>query len=227
MEAYRARVAEEQAAMGQPETEEHYKQAKEHLDKDTKNALALAEINGAITNLETQRDSLTKQINDLKEQEKKNLPLLKWKAMCERGRMILHRDNLPNMVAQKYLDAINVKLAQYTEVFDVPFTATIGKDLGIECLFSGNNVTSVGRLSGGQKVMLGVAFRFAVHEMFAANLGLLALDEPTLALDDDHVECVSDLLEKVKSYSKTAGLQLIVVTHEQRLTGVFDSVIRV
>ena len=75
--------------------------------------------------------------------------------------------------------------------------------------------------------MLGIAFRFAVHKLFAANMGLMILDEPTLALDDDHVECVFNLLEKVKGYSRTAGLQLIIVTHEQRLTGVMDGVIQV
>ena len=51
------------------------------------------------------------------------------------------------------------------------------------------------------------------------------LDEPTVYLDSDRVDSVLTLLEKAKGYSKSAGLQLVVITHETRLAGVFDQVI--
>ena len=74
--------------------------------------------------------------------------------------------------------------------------------------------------------MLGIAFRFAIYDLFVNNLGFMVLDEPTVYLDHDRIEGVFELLQRVKGYSQAAGLQLIVVTHEARLQGVFDQTIR-
>ena len=82
------------------------------------------------------------------------------------------------------------------------------------------------RLSGGQKVELSLAFRFAIYDLFSGNLGLLVLDEPTVFLDTDRIDSVCRLMTMVRSYSQSAGLQVIVVTHEQRLAEVCDCVIR-
>ena len=162
----------------------------------------------------------------LREAEAKVKPTLAFKDLCERSRMLLHRDRLPNMVAQAFIKAINVKLAAYIELFEVPFTVRIEPDLSIRCLFGGNREASAERLSGGQKVMLGIAFRFAIYDLFVNNLGFMVLDEPTVYLDHDRIEGVFELLQRVKGYSQAAGLQLIVVTHEARLQGVFDQTIR-
>ncbi len=149
----------------------------------------------------------------------------KFKNLCEKARTVLHRDQLPNLVAQAYLQSLNSRLQRYLELFEVPFLCRICPDLSVECLFDGTP-RSAERLSGGQKVMLGISFRFAVNELFVNSLGLMVLDEPTVYLDKDRIGCVVKLLEKVKGYSQAAGLQLIVVTHEERLTEVFDQTIR-
>jgi DNA repair exonuclease SbcCD ATPase subunit len=148
-----------------------------------------------------------------------------WRALVERVRMVLHRDQLPNIVAQAYLGALNTKLSDYLSIFESTFMAQIKPDISIECQFPGGHIATAERLSGGQKVMLGIAFRFAIYDLFAQSLGFMVLDEPTVYLDSDHVESVFTLLERVKSYSAAAGLQLIVVTHEMRLAGVLDKVI--
>ena len=116
------------------------------------------------------------------------------------------------------------KLAKYLELFEAPYLARITDDISIQCTF-GDRVVPAERLSGGEKVVLGIAFRFAVYELFVSNLGLLILDEPTVYLDSDRIDSVLSLLERVKGYSRSAGLQLIVITHEARLAGVFDQVI--
>jgi exonuclease SbcC len=153
--------------------------------------------------------------------------LKSYKDLCEKARAVLHRDCLPNLVARGYLRLLNAGLAKYLEIFGVPFTSRLNDDLSISCVFGGRQEPSPAeRLSGGQKVALGIAFRFAVYELFTANLGVLVLDEPTVYLDHDRVDSVFRLLEHVRTYSKSAGLQVIVVTHEERLAGVFDGVIR-
>lgn len=165
------------------------------------------------------------QLEGYKNEESATAARRDWRSLLERVRMVLHRDQLPNIVAQAYLGALNAKLADYLSIFESPFTAQIKTDISIECQFLGGHAAQAERLSGGQKVMLGIAFRFAIYDLFAQSLGFMVLDEPTVYLDSDHVESVFTLLERVKSYSATAGLQLIVVTHEMRLAGIMDKVI--
>jgi len=187
---------------------------------------AISRLHGEKVELERNR-TVNKQQLEIYHQEEAALSQLKgWRELMERVRMVLHRDQLPNIVAQAYLGALNKKLAEYLAIFESPFMAQLKTDISIECQFPGGHIAAAERLSGGQKVMLGIAFRFAIYDLFAENLGFMVLDEPTVYLDTDHVESVFTLLERVKSYSATAGLQLIIPTHEARLAGVLDKVIR-
>jgi DNA repair exonuclease SbcCD ATPase subunit len=202
-----------------------YQTSKEKLEKHNKAVLAEATLAGRIATLQDQQKSTEAQISTLKAEEAKLEKVKEWRELLEKARQCLHRDQLPNLVAQSYIRALNGRLAKYLDMFEVPYTCKIGPEMDVVCAFSGGRKLPAERLSGGEKVMLGIAFRFAIYDLFASNLGLLILDEPTVFLDDDRIDCVYDLLEKVKSYSKSAGLQLIVITHEKRLAAVADRVI--
>lgn len=173
-----------------------------------------------------QHEALAAETTILIEKENTLAGAKKYKDLAERTRMLFHADRLPNMVAQGFIKALNNRLGKYIEMFEVPFTARMNPDFSMICTFPSKPEVMAERLSGGQRVMLGIAFRFAVYDQFVNDLGLMVLDEPTIALDNDRIESVFTLLSRVKSYSQAAGLQLIVVTHEQRLQGVFDQVIR-
>jgi len=229
-----ARQAAYDAALGMVEgisesecdvTAEEYESLKVTLEKDGKARLRIAELKGRISALAQRYEDLTAQIKDFTAKEALSEKMRQWRDMVERARILLHHDELPNTVAQTYFKVINNRLGHYMEMFEAPYSATILPGNEIKCMFGGGHEVPAERLSGGQRVILGVAFRFAVYDIFVGELGILILDEPTVFLDDDNVEGVRQLLERVRSYSKSAGLQLIVVTHEKSLAGVFDQVI--
>lgn len=220
------RLAEHQKTAVESVSQEAIQAASSALVANHEHEVKHAAVGTKMDSLAEQKRLLDNELVALREAEGKVKPTLAFKNMCERSRMILHRDRLPNMVAQAFIKAINQKLGAYIELFEVPFTVKIEPDLSIRCFFGGNREAMAERLSGGQKVMLGIAFRFAIYDLFVNNLGFMVLDEPTVYLDHDRIEGVFDLLQKVKGYSQSAGLQLIVVTHEARLQGVFDQTIR-
>jgi len=111
-------------------------------------------------------------------------------------------------------------------VFDIPFTAAIKDDLDVVCVFPGAGEKPAGRLSGGQKVMLGIAFRFAVYRLFASELGFMILDEPTSMLADEKVQSVVDVMQSVRRYAHNTGMQLVVITHKSQLETAFDQTVR-
>lgn len=140
-------------------------------------------------------------------------------------RAVLHRNNLPRVVAEHYLRALQVETNQFLEVFDAPFRVEADDKLSFRALFNDGREQPAGRLSGGEKVVLALAFRLSVNSMFAAEVGLLCLDEPTVGLDEHNLGCLQTALLRLKELSRERGLQVIMVTHERSLGHLFDRVI--
>jgi DNA repair exonuclease SbcCD ATPase subunit len=65
-----------------------------------------------------------------------------------------------------------------------------------------------------------------VNEIFASNLGLLILDEPTVHLDDANVQYLTEIFDELRKTVKNVNMQVIVVTHEPQLEGHFDTIIK-
>ena len=200
---------------------------KDALEKDSKAREAIAHATGARDSLLKQKADLEAQIAQWEAEEVKLARIRIWKGHLENGRRLLHRDALPGEVARTYMEALNERLSYYLELFGSPFMADIGPDGTVVCRFTDRPEMPSERLSGGQKVVLGVAFRFAIYDLFVADLGVMILDEPTVYLDDKNVGAVAELLNHLKGFSRQAGMQLIVVTHEQQLVDSFDQVISV
>jgi DNA repair exonuclease SbcCD ATPase subunit len=121
---------------------------------------------------------------------------------------------------QLALDGTNDLLAQ----FDAGFSVEMGSSLGFLARRHGGKPFAATRLSGGEKVLFSLAFRVKVNAMFASDVGLLVLDEPTAGVDEVNITCLERAFTKLRELSSSAGLQVIVVTHEQRLAPLFDHV---
>jgi DNA repair exonuclease SbcCD ATPase subunit len=215
------------AKMGKPVPEVDYKACKDALDMHTKSKEKAAKLAGVVETLSSQCKTIRDQIKKHQEEEQGLEKVVHWQKLLEQARIVLHRDNLPNLVARSYLGGINAAIAKYMELFGAPFQTLLKDDLSVECHFPGGFAQPAERLSGGQRVLLGLAFRFAVYDLFTSTLGVLIIDEPTAYLDGENIDNVFKLLENVKEYSKASGLQVIVISHEPRLMPVFDHVIEV
>lgn len=185
-----------------------------------------AGIDGQLAQLRGQRAGVLTELEQLKAESSKLEAVHKYKMLCEQARSVLHRDCLPLIVTRSFLAVLNTHMAEYLQIFDVPFTAAIEGDLSVVCQFPGVGKQSAGRLSGGQRVVLGIAFRFAICRLFAADLHFMILDEPTAFLDSDKIQGVITVLQSVRRHMHNTGAQLIVVTHEPELAVAFDHTVR-
>ena len=186
----------------------------------------LANVTGQLSQLQTHRASTLSELTQLKEQAAKMEATKKYEALCERARSLLHHDCLPQVATQAYLAGLNARLNKYLMTFEVPFSCTIKEDLAVMCVIPGIGEKPADRLSGGQKVMLSLAFRFSVYDMFAIDLGFMVLDEPTSMLDTDRVTAVVEVLQAIRRHACSTGMQLIVVTHEEELKAAFDHTVQ-
>jgi len=224
LDEVQARSSElDKARAEQPEiSEEDAAAAEAALAKRTTLGQEKANIDGQLVQLQSSRATLVLEIDTLETQIEKSDGLRQYRQYCERARTLLHHDCLPLIVTQSYLTSLNAQVGEYLRTFSAPFSGRINDDLSIVCDFGDGIERPAARLSGGQKVALSVAFRFAVYSLFASDAGFMALDEPTAYLDEKHIAAVVALLQQVRQYVHSAGMQLIVVTHEPALIPTFD-----
>jgi DNA repair exonuclease SbcCD ATPase subunit len=201
-------------------------------DTATKRLEALQRSYAQRQGLEQQRTEFQFQYNQLgnelaaaEQQEVQAERLRKWSAVAERARAALK--NAPRLVAQRNLLLLEASINELLQIFGVNFcvkVSTDGTPSFIAEFFDGRKQVAQ-RLSIGQKTVLALAFRVAVNSMFAEEIGLLALDEPTASLDAPRIKALAPVLEKLRELSTAKGLQCLLVTHASSLSHLFESTI--
>ena len=116
----------------------------------------------------------------------------------------------------RMVKGFNALLDFYLSKFSVPYQACLTEDFDLLVNVRDQGWVNARRLSGGQKVALVVAFRFALSELFASKVPLLVFDEPTAWLDDKHISYMVDVLQMAKSFINK-GVYVLLVTHETAL----------
>jgi exonuclease SbcC len=168
---------------------------------------------------------LSEQYDGVVQQENELTRVKEWLHLSEQAREALK--NAPRLVAQRNLLKLETSINELLQIFGVNFVVAVAGDGSPTFrakFFDGRDVQAQ-RLSIGQKTVLALAFRVAVNAMFAEEIGLLALDEPTASLDAARIQALAPVLEKLRDLSTSKGLQCLLVTHASNLSHLFESVI--
>ncbi|TBU46351.1 hypothetical protein BD309DRAFT_1078711 [Dichomitus squalens] len=73
-----------------------------------------------------------------------------------------------------------------------------------------------GRCSAGQKMLASIIIRLALADSFGQNCGILALDEPTNALDTENIDALAaSLVDIINERRDHANFQLVIITHDE------------
>jgi DNA repair exonuclease SbcCD ATPase subunit len=210
---------------GELPTEEELADAKEYiniadLDKATKATLE-GQTKELTKRLVTERSDL----EEIKKSKERASSLTKFCSMLDQARALLHRDAFPSGKIKAFVDKMLTGANSYLECMHAGFSMSYSTDGFLAYFHKTCKTMRADRLSGGEKVIFALAFRFAVNELHT-DTGFLVLDEPTVFLDDAHIIDVVNALALVKS-KLVPRVQLIVVTHDERLAAVADSVFQV
>lgn len=141
-------------------------------------------------------------------------------------RALFHHSVLQRDVALAYRDRLATLTNDTLRSMGVAFSTSLSEDMALLTRGTDGRERDARRLSGGEKVLLALAFRVAVHSLFARGLGLLALDEPTAGLDGENLKCLELAIESLRRLTSSSGLQVIVVTHEPVLDRLCDHAVR-
>lgn len=181
------------------------------------------EIERQITELEFTARQLAEKQNQAAADEQRAVKLREWLEIAGQSREALK--NAPRLVAQRNLQRLESAVNDILQIFAVNFSVRVATDGSLTFLaefFDGRKQVAQ-RLSVGQKTVLALAFRVACNAMFAEEIGLLALDEPTASLDAPRIRALAPVLEKLRDLSTAKGLQCLLVTHATGLSHLFES----
>jgi DNA repair exonuclease SbcCD ATPase subunit len=149
-----------------------------------------------------------------------------WFDYCDRALAWLRKDGLPKLVHASVLKQLCSVVNEELSLFDDPFKVEVGEDLSFVAYFEDERVIPSKALSGGQKVMLALSFWSAVSRVFAKNLGLMILDEPTDGLDADNNERLYQIMLRWRQLLHQRGQQVIIITHDAGMSDVFDNIVQ-
>ena len=208
-----------------PEDEKIATKARTAIEADQKNrqlAAASAARREEYARVVEARETALSRVEAIKIKAQKTR---KWIDLLSKAAPILHKDGLPKAVHSKAMREVEGEINNTLEEFECPFRIKTGDNLSYIARFCNGTEVPAHRLSGGQQVVLSLAMRWAFNSLFASQIGLLTLDEPTAGLDERHLSLLQSTLSKLGAAARNKGCQVIIITHEKRLRDVFDQVI--
>lgn len=206
-------------------TVEHEK-IKRLLDEDEKINSSLHTKLGRLAEIQNQLTTYKESYKRLKAQIAKYKVINDNLAVIERVKNVFHWNELPKAVAQSNLNLLVDDINEILSMFSNPFYIESDQDLSFQVFLPGKSPVSAKQLSGGQKVILAIAFRAALDKVFGHNIGMLFLDEPTSGLDADNVKYFHDTLKQLAG-TVSDNRQLVMITHVHEFSDAFDQLITI
>ena len=201
-------------------------EAKVYVEEHKEHIRKAAELNGLIEGTNRQLTDEQARLEKLRKDHEEAKKLTEYTDYLEFARSALHRDNFPSGKIKEFVDRMLVSANVYLDAMQAGFSVSYHKADGFIAYFpQTSKYMRADRLSGGERITFALAFRFAVNDIHT-DTGFLILDEPTVWLDDKHIDYVVNSLSLVKA-KLVPRVQLIIVTHDERLAAVADSVVEI
>lgn len=205
---------------------ERVQQIRQRVAEHTDASLAIARLTGERQALERSGRELERQLKECREALARNRRNRAMARIVLEARDAIHREKLPQRVAQANLIRLEKDINRSLGLFGKPFWVEATDDLSFMVHKHGEPPHRAEWLSGGQQVILAIAFWDAVGSLFRKDVGMLVLDEPTANLDETNVSYLAEAMASMTN-SVRGKRQIIVVTHAESLICSFDQVIRI
>ena len=144
-------------------------------------------------------------------------PIESLRTILNLASSVLVKDGLPKLLSLQYMGKLNERIKFYLNMINADFSAYIDENLEFMAKKADGLVHRTGRLSGGQKQQASVAYLLAVNDVFASTLGVLALDEPSGAMQEGNSQELAEAFSYLAKVGQQTGRQFIIITHSAAL----------
>ena len=190
-------------------------------DSLTTERTALEKCEDEVVSLHRLVGSLEQKIHNIKEQKTDYLEFREQFAAYDLYMRAMHPNGIAYDVIKKKLPVINQEIAKVLANltnFEVLFEED-GNRLDILIKHPSHEPRPLSMASGAEKTMAAMAIRLAF--LAVSNLptsDIMVLDEPGTALDEEHLQAFTSLLDMVKVHFKT----ILLISHLDSLKDVVD-----
>jgi len=180
----------------------------------------LVQAEEALSNISSR---LSKVDASIKENESKLLIVEELKYLKE----LLSKKGLPRSYIDKKFHRLAKITAENLAILNSDFTVDVSSDAFLSFVFERFDGTAqvrlpMSKMSGGQKVRLCIAFLLAVQQDLVTEVGFQTFDEPSTHLDEEGVDRLCSLFQKLQEILNTAEHQVWVCDHNPILEGSFN-----
>lgn len=185
-----------------------------------------AELSQRRVNNNARRNALSEQWEDVQKVKEQGGKTREARDHLEKVRSVFHVNEAPRILSYTYIESMLKDVNDNLELFEAPFAVEMTDELGFIANFHDGIRKQPDRaLSVGERIVLSLAFRITVNSTFAKEVGMLIMDEPTAGLDETYLNALPKALERLRDLSHDRGLQVLFVTHEPRISHLFDKTI--
>lgn len=181
-----------------------------------KNLIELARKEGS---LKSRIDSLENKIAELSVIKRDLDRADKYMRFYEQIREDIYHKRLPLELRRWAFEIISSIASDYLRIFDIGISNLQLKEeknnVKIVC-YGSSDLVDINSMSGGEKIAVSLALRFAIASFKSKNTDFIILDEPTTHLDQERRRALVKLISKLAGYQ---GLirQLIIITHDSEI----------
>ncbi len=142
-------------------------------------------------------------------------------------RTCFDRDGIQKTIRRDSAVYVTNMMREYSMAFNLNFDdIRVGEDMSIEVSQNGN-VESIDMLSGGERTALAIALRLALVKYVNDSIKTMVMDEPTVFLDEDRRQNLTDILQYSFNGDEIPIPQMIIVSHHSELRSVSNNIFEV
>jgi exonuclease SbcC len=187
------------------------------------------EAGGAVKEAKKSLDDATDQIGEIEQRIERQKEEMKLAENLGRLAETFKPSGAPMEYVSYVFDKIAETAADYLASAGADFMVGSDPDAPLSYQFLrldrvGETWLPQSRMSGGQRVWLGVATLRAIHALIMPDVGFVSLDEPTTHLDGNVREAMADMLRRM---GEEGTIQMLVCDHSPELVDAFGDTIRI
>jgi exonuclease SbcC len=152
----------------------------------------------------------------------KNILRKNYVNLLQEAYELLATSQFPRKLIQTYTDTVSSYLVENLRKFNFPYEVRVNGSFGIDVYDDKERLLP--SVSGGQEIMIGIALRLALHNMFGSAFPMLILDEGSVHLSQESRKSYFQIVQELKKDSNFK--QIIIIDHDEELSSVVDNTIK-
>lgn len=188
----------------------------QEFDEINKELNSLMYMKGGI---ESDIDSVKKRLDELRKVREELIVGSRYMEFYKSIRDDIYHKRLPQILRGWVFDELSIRASEYLSIFDIGISTLRIREEKNDVVMSchGASDLDINSLSGGEKVAISLALRFAISSLRGAiNTDFIILDEPTTHLDQERRRSLVKLISKLAGYESMLR-QIILITHDAEI----------